>query len=246
MTSPAKSSFQRKMAQSARSAGAVRAAAAPQMDDATPAASEYALLLTALGVDLRELQNIQSVERKIEAKRGKIARYLPWVEGALAAETPVQDEIVATMLIWSIDLADWPLALKLAEHVLAHGLELPERYKRTPATLVAEEVAEGGLATIPGVDLDTLQKVYALTESADMHDQVRAKLHKAIGLALKNHADVFDPEAESAPAGGKPALIDAALSHFAAALKLDAKCGVKKLIEALERARKQAAAAEGD
>lgn len=241
MNSPARSSFQRKAAQAARPAAGPRTLAAPPMAEGDPAAAEQALLLAALGQDLRELQSIQSIERKVEAKRTKIARYLPWIEGQLAAEQPVQDEVVATMAVWAIDVADWPLALRLGAHVLAHGLSLPERYRRQPATLIAEEVAEAGLATVPAVDLATLQQVATLTAGNDMPDQVRAKLAKAIGLALKHQADVWDAEAESAPAGGKPALIDAALAQFETALRLDAKSGVKKLIEALERERKRLA-----
>jgi hypothetical protein len=34
-----------------------------------------------------------------------------------------------------------------------------------------------------------------------MPDQVRAKLHKAIGLAFQAEAEAFDPEAESQLAG---------------------------------------------
>jgi len=71
-----------------------------------------------------------------------IDTYRPWIEGALAAEKPAQDEIVGTMLVWAIDIGEWPLALDIARHVLAHGLALPERYRRTPGTLIAEEVAE--------------------------------------------------------------------------------------------------------
>ena len=241
MNSPARSSFQRKAAQALRPAAGPRTPAAPAMAEGDAGAAEHALLMAALGQDLRELQSIQSVERKIEAKRTKIARYLPWIEGQLAAETPVQDELVATMAVWAIDVADWSLALRLAAHVLAHGLALPERYKRQPATLFAEEFAEAGLATVPAVDLATLQQVASLTAGHDMHDQVRAKLHKALGLALKHQADVFDPEAESAPAGGKPALIDAALAQLETALRLDPRSGVKKLIEGLERERKRLA-----
>jgi hypothetical protein len=43
---------------------------------------EYALLRAALGEDLRRLSQIQSVERKIAAKRGMIARYRDWITGA--------------------------------------------------------------------------------------------------------------------------------------------------------------------
>ena len=167
-----------------------------------------------------------------------IAKYLPWVEGALAGDGGAQDEIVVTMLVWAIDLAHWPMAIDLAQYVLRHGLALPERYQRKPATLIAEEVAEAGLANPPGVDLYHLAAVEGLVHEYDMHDQVRAKLQKAIGLAFKAMADAFDPEAESAPAGGKGALVDAALFHLNSALQLHSGCGVKKLIEGLERERR--------
>lgn len=202
-------------------------------------ASEYRLMLVALGNDLRQLSNIQSLERKIEAKRGMIDRYIDWLKGALAAERPAQDEIVTTMLVWSIDIGNWPMALDLAEHVIAHGLQLPERYRRTPATLVAEEVAEAGLAPSPTVDLHTLLTVESLTEFQDMPDEVRAKLKKAVGLAFKAEADAYDPEAESDMAGGKGALIAAALLALERALELDKSCGVKKLIETLGREAKK-------
>jgi len=61
-----------------------------------------------------------------------------------------------------------------------------------------------------------------LTESEDMPDEVRAKLHKAIGYAL-NETD-------------KPA----ALEHLIRALNLHEKVGVKKDIEVLEREIKNA------
>jgi len=227
----------------AQAAGtAAPAGGAAPMPTEGPVASEYQLLLAALGVDLNDLRNIESIERKIEAKRGKIERYRPWVEGALSgAEVhggAAQDEIVANILVWAIDVADWPLAFDIARHVLAHGLALPERYSRKPATLIAEEFAEAGLKNPPGIGLAHLQAVAALVDDADIHDQVRAKLEKAIGLAFTAAAAAFDPEAESAPAGGKAALIAAALDHHRRALSLDAKCGVKKLIEALEREAK--------
>lgn len=232
--SPALAHRQRVLA-SLASGTAEAASGAPAMPVDGPVATEYQLLLAALGIDLNELRNIESVERKIEAKRSMIDRYRPWVEGALSAETAAQDEIVTTMLIWAIDVADWAYALRLAAHVLQHGLALPERYVRKPATLIAEEFAEAGLKSPPQVDLETLQAVAALVADADMHDQVRAKLEKALGLAFHARAEAFDPEAESAVAGGKRALIEAALTHLQAALALNKAVGVKKLIEALTR-----------
>lgn len=210
------------------------AVAAPPMPTEGPAASEYQQLLIALGEDLRQLQNIQSVEAKIERKRSLIGRYRAWVDGAISAPTGAQDEIVANILVWAIDVADWDFALAIAQHVLAHGLAMPERYSRKPAVIIAEEVAEAGLRKPPVVDYETMRAVDELTTAHDMHDQVRAKLQKAMGLALQARADAFDAEAESAVAGGKAAIQAAALGHFQRALELDKNSGVKKLIERLE------------
>lgn len=248
MTSPALRHRQQKLAALASSRAAPTAGpVAPPMPETGPGASEYQQLLIALGDDRRRLQDIQSIERKVEAKRAMIGRYLPWVEGALAAETAAQDEIVARMLLWSMDVGDWPLALRIAAHVLAHGLALPEGFSRKPATAIAEEAAEAGLKKPPQIDGKTLLHVAELTAGLDMHDQVRAKLEKAIALAFLAAADAFDPEAESAQAGGKPALLQAALDHFARALELDKNSGVKKQIERLtaELKKHPAATAEG-
>jgi hypothetical protein len=212
------------------------------MPENGPGASEYQQLLIALGEDRRQLQDIQSVEAKVERKRALIGRYLPWVEGAISAESAVQDEIVARMLLWSIDVADWPLACRIAAHVLTHGLAMPEKFKRSPAAVIAEEVAEAGLKKPAQIDLATLQQVATLTAGQDMHDQVRAKLEKAQALALEAQVAAFDPEADSAMAGGKAALVAAALAHATRALALDKTSGVKKLIEQLEREQKKLAA----
>ena len=245
MSSPARASYQRKLAAMA-TGQASKAPGAPPMPQDGPVATEYQMLLAALGEDLRQLKQIQSVERKIEAKAKMIARYLPWVEGALANENPVQDEIVSTMLIWSIDLADWPLALRLAEHVITHGLAMPERYTRQPAVVVADEFAEAGLKDPATIDLASLQQASRLTADADMPDQARAKLEKAQGLAFQAQAATFDPTVESAPAGGKPALLAAAMEHFKRALSLDKTSGVKKIIERVEgELKKLAPAATG-
>lgn len=235
---------QHRAAQAGAAAAPQRPAnAPPPMPTTGPVASEYALLLTALGQDLQSLRQIQSVERKIAAKAGMIGRYRAWVEGAMRSDPPVQDDIVGTMLVWAIDVGDWPLALQLGAHVLATNLGLPERYKRSPAVLLAEEVAESALRVASAVPRPVLEQTLALTEDHDMPDQVRAKLHKALGLAFQAEADAFDPEAESQRAGGKRALVAAALDHVGRALELDQGAGVKKIIERLAAELKKLPAA---
>jgi hypothetical protein len=189
-----------------------------------PVASEYALLLAALGQDLATLRTIQSVERKIEGRDDRaLSRGLA---GALA-DPPVQDDIVGTMLVWAIDIADWPLALELGDHVLAARLALPERYKRRrPAGR-----GSGRKRAARGHGVRALEETLALTADHDMPDQVRAKLHKAIGLAFQAEAEAFDPEAESQRAGASARSMPR--SPISRALELDGSAGVKKAVERL-------------
>lgn len=226
------------LAGTALSSPAAAAAAAPVVNP------EYAAMLEQLGEDLHRLANTQSVELKVKAKAEMIGRYDDWVLGALVAGEEgkaAQDDVVATMLVWNIDIQNWTMALQIGAHVLTHRLSLPERYKRTPATLIAEEIADASLRVVDAVDHGTLVATDTLTEGHDMPDQVRAKLMKAIGRKLMAEADTFDPDAEGANAGGKPALISAALVALKRALVLDDKAGVKKDIENLERELKKLA-----
>lgn len=232
--SPAQASLQRKLAAASRPDATPAAGTAAPMPTDGPVASEYQLLLAALGIDLNTLRNTQSKERKIEAKRDMIDKYRAWVEGAADASAGAQDEIVSQIMIWAIDINEWPLALKLAEYVLLAGINLPERFNRTPATMIAEEIAQVAIDTPEAVPLEVLNTVADLVSDADIFDQVRAKLEKAFGLAFKARADAFDPTAESAVAGGKPALLAVAISHLDRAIALDAKCGAKKIKQAME------------
>lgn len=216
---------------------------APAMPESGPVASEYQQLLIGLGEDLRRLSSIQSIDNKIAAKREMIGKFMPWVEGALEGKPGAQDDIVATVLVWALDLADWPLAQRILGYMIEAKIILPpvQGYKRSPAAFAAEQAAEAGLQQEPTIDLETLVEFDTLTADIDMHDQIRAKLYKAVGIGLHARADAFDPTAESAVAGGKRALVEAALAAFRRALAKDSNVGVKKTITALESALKKLA-----
>jgi hypothetical protein len=231
---------------------AVRAGAAPAMPDEGPVATEYQTLLCALHEDLRRLHEIQSRDAKVALKLKLIEAYRPWCEGALAApadaEAP-QDEIVVTMFIWAIDVRDWAFALRLGRHVIDHGLQLPERFHRTPGGLLVSEMADAAINNAGSVPHDVL--LAALPEPGqlalpawDMKDETLARLFRAIGESWARQAEAFDPNAESAAAGGKAMLVDAALTSLREATRLHAAAGVKKEIERLEREAKKLAPPE--
>ena len=213
---------------------------APERQESGAAATEYELLLAALGEDMRRLKDIQSTEGKIAAKREMIGAYDTHVDATLAAGIDsgkaVQDELLVNMMIWRLDIGDWDRGLDIAEHVLGFGLRLPARFQRTPATLVADLIAETALEAAKidrDFPLQVLQRADQLTGQFDMPDIVRAKLVKAQAQQLVRIAQAADAEPDDAPAGAPHASRKAALALFQRALQLEPKIGVVKDIERL-------------
>ncbi len=193
-------------------------------------ASAYELMLVKLAEDKRRLHDVQSIERRSEIKRELLPEYAPWVQGALEGAHGVQDDVLMTVMVWSVDVGDLQQALTIGAYAIAHGLAMPDQYKRTTACLIAEELADYALRLKDGIDAattDALEEAAAITEGQDMPDEVRAKLHKAIGLGLDKCGDKAE-----------------ALGHLKRALALHDKVGVKKDIERIEREIKNSAGAQ--
>lgn len=188
---------------------------------------QYDLMLVKLTSDRRRLKEIQSVASKIEIKRQMLPDYADYVAGVLEGGKGVQDDVLTNVLIWRIDVGDYAGALDIARYALAHSMTLPDQYERSLPAAVAEQFAEAGLlARMEGEQfpLHMLQEVEALTRQIDMHDQIRAKLHKALGYALE--------------ASDKPAALD----MLRRAIALNDRVGVKKDITRLEAELRSGAA----
>lgn len=216
MTSPARRNRERKLA-------ALQGAANPQLDQQR--ANAYELQLMQLAEHRRTLKGIQSVERKIDAKRPMLAVYKPWIDGLLAADRGGQDDVLVTVMLWHLDTGDLEGAFPMADYVIRHGLSTPDRYERTAATMIAEEVADTAIKLQEagnGPSLELLGNYMALLSDCDIFDQVRAKLHKAVGRAAL--ADGLKPQAAE---------------HYRRAIELHDKVGIKKELEVLERELKK-------
>ncbi|MBF3236897.1 terminase [Aeromonas veronii] len=221
MTSPARAHRERMLA-------ALQGAANPQFDQVT--ANAYELQLMQLAEHRRTLKGIQSIERKIDAKRTMLPVYQPWIDGLLAADRGGQDDVMVTVMLWTLDTGELAHALPMASYVIRHGLTTPDRYERTAATLITEEVADTAIKLQEagnGPALGLLTDYLDLLRHCDTFDQVRAKLHKAVGRAC--YAE-----------GHK----EWAAEHYRRALELHDKVGLKKDLEVLEREIKKEKAAE--
>lgn len=183
-------------------------------------ASGYELMLMQLGEDRRRLKGIQSTVKKAEIKVEVLPKYVPWVDGVLAADGAQQDDVLMYVMLWRVDAGDYAGALTIGRHAIRHGWSMPQGFNRNVQTLLAEEMADAAKNAIvaktdfdPGLLMQTLDVIGEL----DMPDQSRARLHKSLGWVLR----------ESQPV--------AALNHLQQAMQLDERCGVKKDIEQLER-----------
>lgn len=211
MTSPAHAHFMRVTAAQASASAAA---------DTPLNASAYELMLLKLAEDRRSLKAIQSMEAKAELKLKLLPDYQPWIDGVLSADKGGQDDVLMTVMLWDIDAGRYAEALDIAAYALPNKLVMPDRYQRTTATTIVEEIAEAAKRARDGqqpFDLQVMLRTAELTDSEDMPDQVRAKLHKEIGLLM----------ADTAPAD--------ALQHLQRATQLHDKVGVKKDIERLQR-----------
>lgn len=208
----------------------------------SPAERMQAEMNLRLRHDLQRLKEIKSIRLKIAAKREMLPAYHAWCAGLLEAgrmtvgshlSGPV-DEVLPTIMVWTIDTCDWPRALDLAAHVLRFRIPLPKRYNRDAPTLIVEQIAEEAIKLQQAGEVfpfEVLEQVEDLTRGADMFDEVRAKLDKAIGIELARASETFAP--------GSPEFIvsaERALGALREAQRRHDRVGVKDKIKRLEKA----------
>lgn len=202
--------------------------------------SDAANMLLMLQADKRRLKETSSLERKITMKRDMLPNYRSWCDGVLAAgrgERGPLDALFTTIMMWTIDVGDYLVALPMAEHVLRYDLAMPSHVNRKAAAFIVEEISEAAIrafdeggdaaAAFPAAVLPMVEDLVVDTD-ADIHDEITAKLHKALGRAisaganLEDAADVRQRQAQT-------------LRCYMRALQLDARSGVKGDIAKLQK-----------
>ncbi|HDK6604646.1 TPA: terminase [Klebsiella pneumoniae] len=227
MLTPAQKHFQRVMAE--------RHGKTDEQSDTARTAHEQ--IMHRLRMDQSALKRVQSDQAKAAMKRQLLPHYEGWIEGTLDGDSGRQDEVIVTLMVWAIDAGDYALAARIGSYVVTHGLLMPDRFNRTAATVLVDEICDPILVQVKADDttdvtpyLSVLDDVADFTAGSDMPDVVRAKLCKARAFALRN---------------GTTEEQTTALALLRQALTLDAGAGVKKEIERLARVVKKAAAAAG-
>lgn len=221
---PAQQSLQRKQA-------ALAASSAPA--GAATAGSAYELMLAQLYQHRQQLKTIQSIERKIEAKREFLPLYAPWIQGVLESGQGAQDLVFASVWVWLLDIGAYDNALHMAEYMLQHGLTMPDQYQRDVATTLIDEVADASLrGRVPFDEAGpVLLQIASMTADRDVPDQARAKLQKAIAYAIVGRTSTSEVDYKELPLDKA----SAAMPYLHRALELFDGVGVKKDIERMER-----------
>ena len=187
-------SFARKHMERTLAKKAADAASADDGADTMEGLTIYEQMLAQLQTHTAELKKIQSTEAKIALKRKYVPDYDAYIDGVLASESSVQDDVLMQLMVWRLDVGQFDEANEIATHALEHKLALPERFKRDLATYLAEEFAEVAILADgkEGADAPSellLRQLLEDLSEKDMPDQVRAKLHKAIGFRLQSTGD---------------------------------------------------------
>lgn len=225
MLTPAQKHFQKVMAE--------RHGKTDEQSDTARTAHEQ--IMHRLRMDQSALRRVQSDQAKAAMKRQLLPHYEGWIEGTLDGDSGRQDEVIVTLMVWAIDAGDYALATRIGRYVVTHGLLMPDRFNRTAATVLVDEICDPILVQVKADDttdvtpyLAALDEVAEFTAGSDMPDVVRAKLCKVRAFALRN---------------GTTEEQTTALELLRQALTLDAGAGVKKEIDRLARVVKKAAAA---
>lgn len=228
MLTPAQKHFQKVMAE--------RHGKTDEQSDTARTAHEQ--IMHRLRMDQSALKRVQSDQAKAAMKRQLLPHYEGWIEGTLDGDSGRQDEVIVTLMVWAIDAGDYALAVRIGRYVVVHGLLMPDRFNRTAATVLVDEICDPILVQVKADDttdvtpyLAVLDEVAEFTAGSDMPDVVRAKLCKVRAFALRN---------------GSTEEQITALELLRQALTLDAGAGVKKEIDRLARVVKKAAAAGDD
>lgn len=234
----------------ASSAGRVLAASGLSMDehganDDIALSPDVARIVLQLEEDLKRLKDIKATDRKVEAKILMLPTYKGWTDGVLAAgetERSPLDQVFTTIMAWTIDVGDYMSALPMLEHAMLYKLDMPSGFSRDPITFAIDQICEDAIRIYDAggepaqqFEAGVLPMLQDLVKDhdVDLHDEVEAKLHKALGRAIMAGAKP-DDEADL-----KQRRISA-LEQYQTALAKDDRSGVKGDIAKLTRELKKA------
>ena len=176
----------------------------------------YRTYKVKIEIELAQMSRFRSISKRNSIKESVIPDYMNYVQSVISGDSGLQDNVLVTVMIWCIDVGRYADALLMAGYAIKHRLKMPDDYKRTLPEFVAEEFSNKAISGIRAdYLLDSLEQIDELTLNEDLTDEIRAKLHKAMGMAWMKASN------------------EKALEHFNRALEFNPKATVKRLIKGI-------------
>lgn len=104
--------------------------------------AEFEILKKSLSNDAKALSGITQGDEKNAKRKELISRYMPHVEAYIEKGEEFANPVLIQVMLWMFDLFRIDQALKLAEIAIKQNQLMPENFKRTLPTFVADEVLE--------------------------------------------------------------------------------------------------------
>lgn len=144
----------------------------------------HGLMAARLQTDLVHLRAIRSREMRNQRKSGLLPEYADYLTAVINSGTSVTNRVLVQCCIWALDCEEFGLCLKLADYAIQHRMDSPAGFTRTVPEILLEELAyQTTHSEDPGKYIPHLLTLADMTEGQDITDEIRAKFHKALGIA---------------------------------------------------------------
>lgn len=193
--------------------------------------SDYSVLQIALVNDVNRIRALPTLELRAEEKRNVfLPHWLPFVDDYFNKGEVYQNDILGYCIVYLFDIGDFDRALSLAEKAITQNQSLPDDFRSTLPTFVADQIykwtdktATAGQSVEPYFT-QTLQNVATKWKLHEI--KVAQWLKLAAALLLRNEvgrvhaASVYDP-----------LKLIMAIQLCVRAFQLHHKVGVKNMVE---------------
>ena len=191
----------------------------------------YQKLQMQMAKDKQLLKAIKGIPDKAVAKAEMLPKYQVWLDQVLASRTAHKhDTVFVTAVLWMVDAGQIDRAVPYVEFAIEQQMQVTDEYQRSLTDLMIEEIA-AQITAGHNITLGNIEKIARLiTEThpesgrhkLNIYDQVRAKYLKA---AAEWHEEQ-----------GSQSHKQRAHHLYQKALHYNPRAGVKKRIEALQKA----------
>lgn len=179
------------------------------------------LMQMKLEQDMAQLSRIQSIASKIQLKRDELLpSYQDYLNEALKDDKEQDHSIIVECMIWSFDIEDFEQGILLANHVIKHQINMPERFSRDAKGFVVSAISGWALSQqkLEESAEPWLSRIFEAAEKWDVADGARAEMLRAMG--------------QESQANGE---YQTALDYYQAGLKLNSKLAVSNSIKAVTK-----------